>query len=107
MPTILANQLPKASNFFLTYIILQGLSGSAAGFLQAVPLILYYVKLYVLGSTPRSVHNLKYGVRSVSFGTLFPTISLIVVICESYSARCKATVFTHRRQPSPTRSSPL
>jgi calcium permeable stress-gated cation channel len=45
-----------------------------------VPLILYYVKLFVLGSTPRSVYQLKYGLRSVSFGTLFPTMTVLVVI---------------------------
>ncbi|KAG8707763.1 hypothetical protein FRC08_000308 [Ceratobasidium sp. 394] len=47
--TILAQKLPEASTFFLTYAILQGLAGSAGGLLQAVPLILYYVKLYILG----------------------------------------------------------
>ncbi|KAG8679097.1 hypothetical protein FRC08_017225, partial [Ceratobasidium sp. 394] len=47
--TILAQKLPEASTFFLTYAILQGLAGSAGGLLQAVPLILYHVKLYILG----------------------------------------------------------
>lgn len=62
------------------YIILQGLSGTASGFLQAVPLALYYLKLFVLGSTPRGVYNIKYGTRSVSFGTLFPSTTLLLVI---------------------------
>ena len=64
------------------YIILQGLSGTASGFLQAAPLVMYYLKLFVLASTPRSVHNVKYGTRSVSFGTLFPSTTLLVVISE-------------------------
>ena len=67
----------------LRYIVLQGLSGSAAGFLTMVPLALYYVKLFVLGGSPRSVYKLKYGLRSVSFGTLFPTMTLLVVISKS------------------------
>jgi len=50
-----------------------------------VPLLLYYVKLFVLGSSPRSVYKLKYGLRSVSFGTLFPTMTLLVVITITYS----------------------
>ena len=83
VPTLLAQTLPTASNFFLTYIILQGLSGTASGFLQAAPLVLYYVKLFILGSTPRSVYNIKYGTRNVSFGTLFPATTLLVVISES------------------------
>jgi hypothetical protein len=47
--TILAQKLPEASSFFLTYAILQGLAGSAGSLLQIVPLVLYYVKLYILG----------------------------------------------------------
>lgn len=62
---------------------MQGLSGSAAGFLNAAPLVLYYVKLFILGSSPRNVYKLKYGLRNVSFGTLFPTMTLLVVISMS------------------------
>ncbi|KII87613.1 hypothetical protein PLICRDRAFT_176408 [Plicaturopsis crispa FD-325 SS-3] len=85
IPALLANKLPGASIFFLTYIVLQGLSGTAGGFLQIVTLILYYVKLYILGSTPRSIYNIKFGGRSVAWGTLFPTTTLLVVITLGYS----------------------
>jgi len=80
VPNLLAQKLPAASNFFLTYVILQGLSGTAAGYLQAVQLILYYVKIILLGSTPRSVYDIKFGPRMVNWGTLFPSITLLVVI---------------------------
>jgi hypothetical protein len=83
--SLLAQNLPQASVFFLTYIILQGLSGTAAGFLQLVTLILYYVKLILLGSTPRSIYGLKFGARSVAWGTLYPSITLLVVIALAYS----------------------
>ncbi|KAI0819394.1 DUF221-domain-containing protein [Trametes gibbosa] len=85
IPSLLAKNLPKASNFFLTYVVLQGLSGTAAGFLQVVPLVLYYVKLFILGSTPRSIYDIKYTLRSVAWGTLFPSITLLVVITIAYS----------------------
>ncbi|KIK55038.1 hypothetical protein GYMLUDRAFT_249051 [Collybiopsis luxurians FD-317 M1] len=85
IPQILAQQLPQASIFFLTYIILQGLSGAAGGFLQIVPLAIYYVKLYLLGSTPRSIWGIKYGTRSVAWGTLFPNTTLLTVIALGYS----------------------
>ncbi|KAH8834007.1 hypothetical protein DL96DRAFT_1491150 [Flagelloscypha sp. PMI_526] len=84
VPTILATNLPKASTFFLSYVILQGLSGAAGGFLMIVPLIVYYVKLFILGSTPRSVFGIKFGARGVSWGTLFPNTTLIVVISIGY-----------------------
>ncbi|KAF4583356.1 hypothetical protein EYR38_002106 [Pleurotus pulmonarius] len=85
IPTILAQKLPQASIFFLTYIILQGLPGVASGFLQIVPLIIYYVKLIILGSTPRAVYTIKYTCRNVQWGTLFPTTTLLVVITLGYS----------------------
>ncbi|KNZ78034.1 hypothetical protein J132_02678 [Termitomyces sp. J132] len=85
VPSLLAENLPGASTFFLTYIVLQGLSVVAAGFLQIVPLIIYYVKLFILGSTPRSVHGIKFGLSSVDWGTTFPNITLLVVITLGYS----------------------
>lgn len=85
IPNLLAKNLPQASIFFLTYIILQGLSGSSGGFLQIVPLAIYYVKLILLGSSPRSVHGIKFTLRSVSWGTQFPVTTLLVVITLGYS----------------------
>ncbi|KAH7910261.1 hypothetical protein BJ138DRAFT_1127011 [Hygrophoropsis aurantiaca] len=82
---LLAQYLPLASTFFITYILLQGLSGVGGGFLAAVQLIIYYVKLVLLGSTPRSVYDIKYGPRTVAWGTLFPSITLLVVISLAYS----------------------
>ena len=85
IPSILASNLPKASTFFLTYIILQGLAGAAGGFLQIVKLIIYYVKLILLGSTPRSIYGIKFNPGNVAWGTLFPTVTLLTVIGLSYS----------------------
>ncbi|TFY51653.1 hypothetical protein EVJ58_g10451 [Rhodofomes roseus] len=85
IPTILAQNLPKASVFFLSFIILQGLSGTATGFLAYIPLAIYYVKLYLTGSTPRSIYNIKYKLRSVEWGTTFPTVTLLVCITIAYS----------------------
>ncbi|CCM04897.1 uncharacterized protein FIBRA_07093 [Fibroporia radiculosa] len=85
IPSMLASNLPKASTFFLTYIILQGLSGSASGFLDIISLAIYYVKLYLMGSTPRSIYNIKYSLNSVQWGTAFPSVTLLVVITVAYS----------------------
>ncbi|KAG9019793.1 hypothetical protein FRB90_007936 [Tulasnella sp. 427] len=85
VPTLLASNLPQASTFFLTYITLQGLTGAAGGILQIVPLILYYVKLIILGSTPRSIYKIKFVLRNVAWGTTFPSVTLIVVIALVYT----------------------
>jgi hypothetical protein len=83
--TILAKNLPDASNFFLTYVITQGLSGAGGSFAQVVTLLLYYVFLFVLASTPRKVFNITGRMHNVSWGTLFPNLTLISVICLGYS----------------------
>ncbi|KAK6996370.1 kinase domain-containing protein [Favolaschia claudopus] len=85
VPTLLAQRLPQASTFFLTFTVLRGLSGAANGLLQIGPLILYHTKLFMLGSTPRSIYAIKYGSRSVQWGTLFPDFTLLAVIGLVYS----------------------
>ncbi|KAH9962925.1 DUF221-domain-containing protein [Russula dissimulans] len=85
VPTLLAQNLPKSSTFFLTFVILQGLSGTAGGFLQIVPLVLYYVKITLLASTPRSVYQIKYAPQTSEWGTLFPNMTQLVVITLGYS----------------------
>jgi len=71
------------------YVILQGLSGVAGGFLQIVRLIIYYVKLFILGSTPRSIYGIKYVPGSVAWGTLFPGVTLLVVISTCFHSLCE------------------
>ncbi|ORY39668.1 hypothetical protein BCR35DRAFT_273318, partial [Leucosporidium creatinivorum] len=83
--TLLATQLPAASTFFLTYFVTTSFAGAAGGLLQIVPLILYYVKLFILGSTPRSVFGIKYNMNGVAWGTLWPNMTLLTVIGLSYS----------------------
>ena len=78
--------LSSLINFLLDCVlVLQGLSGAAGGFLQIVSLVIYYVKLILLGSTPRSVWGIKYGATSTAWGTMFPGITLLVVITMSFN----------------------
>ncbi|KAN0063415.1 phosphate metabolism protein 7 [Thecaphora frezii] len=83
-PGLLAQAIPKGSTFFLSFIALQGLSGGAALFAQTSPLVTYYVKKFLLASTPRKVWHIDHDMRGVAWGTLFPSISLITVIGLGY-----------------------
>ncbi|KAI5480450.1 AMP deaminase [Pseudohyphozyma bogoriensis] len=83
--TLLATKLPAASTFFLTYIVTTALGAAGGGLAQIVKLIVYYVKLFILGSTPRSVAGIKLGMSGVAWGTLFPGITLLTVIALTYS----------------------
>jgi hypothetical protein len=80
--TILATQLPMASTFFLTYIFL-AFAGLAGSLLQVIPLALYYVKIILLGGTPRSMYSSKYSLRTPDWGTMFPSASIVAVIGRS------------------------
>lgn len=74
--TLLATQLPAASTFFLTYFVTTSFAGAAGALLQIAKLVIYYVKLVLLGSTPRSVFNVKYSMSTVAWGTLVRDFSL-------------------------------
>ena len=65
--------------------MLKGLSGTGKGFLQIIPLVMYYVKKILLASTPRSVSKIKYSPRTSEWGTLFPDMTLLVAITFGYS----------------------
>ncbi|WFD33551.1 hypothetical protein MCUN1_000364 [Malassezia cuniculi] len=80
----IAMGIPTASTFFLSYVALMGLSGIAMGFLQPVPLILYYVKVNLLGSTPRALWHIRNDMGAPAWGVLFPSTMLVVVIAFGY-----------------------
>lgn len=84
-PTIIAQSIPKASNFFLSYLLLTGLSGFGGGMLQVATLAVYYVKKFLLGTTPRKLWHIENGMGGPAYGTLFPTTSLITIIGIGYS----------------------
>ncbi|TIA90534.1 hypothetical protein E3P99_01490 [Wallemia hederae] len=84
-PTILANNLPGASIYFITYVTLQGLSGSSGALLQIGGLVVFYIKSWLLGSTPRARWAIFNTMPGVAWGTIFPSMSLIVVITIAYS----------------------
>jgi hypothetical protein len=68
-----------------SYVLLQGLAGTASGFLQIGPLVVYYAKITLLASTPRSVYKIKYNPRTSEWGTLFPRMTQLVAITFGYS----------------------
>ncbi|KAI8451639.1 hypothetical protein BY996DRAFT_7281872 [Phakopsora pachyrhizi] len=83
--TILSENLPKASIFFMTYMVTTSLNGAASSLLQVFDLILYYLKLSVFASTPRSVFNICYTMSRPQFGTLFPNTTLLATLGLAYS----------------------
>ncbi|KAK5456237.1 phosphate metabolism protein 7 [Exophiala xenobiotica] len=70
--SILAKNLPLASNFYISYFILQGLVFSSGQLLQIVGLILFNVMSRVLDKTPRKMYNRMMTVISITYSPIAP-----------------------------------
>lgn len=81
----LAQQLPTASNFFLTYMITQGLAGAGMALIQLFPLILHFFGKWFMGRTPRQAYTVTFQMPAAEFGLLLPRLSLLAVIGFAYS----------------------
>ncbi|KAI8871220.1 DUF221-domain-containing protein, partial [Ramicandelaber brevisporus] len=79
LPMILAESLPSASIYFITYIILQSFAGAAQEVLQVVPLITRRLLTWLFPGSPRKVLGIK-KMGSFNWGTTFPQHTLIFVI---------------------------
>ncbi|KAB5591080.1 hypothetical protein CTheo_5492 [Ceratobasidium theobromae] len=82
---LLAKNLPNASIFFLTYIVANGLAGSAGALAQIRPLVLYFFKKHLFGSTPRQAFEVTFMMPHADFGEVLPRLSLLCTIGLAYS----------------------
>ncbi len=83
--TILAQQLPQASTFFITYVTLQA-AGIGGNLLQILSLIIYYIQLILLGGTPRNAYHKRNNMQTPSWGLTFPGTTLVAIIGAARSA---------------------
>ena len=79
-PTLLATDLPTASNFYISYFILQGLAISSGALLQLVGVILFKILGKFLDSTPRKMYKRFITLAGLGWGTVFPLYTLLTVI---------------------------
>lgn len=77
---LLATSLPKASNFYISYFILQGLTISSGALLQIVGLILARVLGKFLDTTPRKMYKRWANLSGLQWGTVFPIYANLCVI---------------------------
>ncbi|KAI2714964.1 hypothetical protein CBS147354_7213 [Penicillium roqueforti] len=83
--SLLAQKIPTASNFYISYIILQGLSFSAGALLQIVGLILGKILGRLLDSTPRKMYTRWSSLAGLGWGTVYPAFTLLTVVAIVYS----------------------
>ncbi|KAG9233741.1 hypothetical protein BJ875DRAFT_484855 [Amylocarpus encephaloides] len=81
---LLSTSLPKASNFYISYFILQGLAMSATRLVHLRSVIRYYV-LGNVGPNPRFRTAKYHRLRKVHWGAIYPVFTNMAVIAISYS----------------------
>lgn len=76
---LLAQNLPKASNFYLSYILIQCLANGSSGLLQVLNLIRHHAVARVQ-TVPRSQFKTWYRLRPIHWGGIFPVFTNMAVI---------------------------
>lgn len=82
---LLATNLPKASNFYISYFMLQGFSIAGAALLQITTLIIFHILSVLLDWTPRKKWYRWNMIGTTSWGTVFPIYTNLAVIAITYS----------------------
>ncbi|EMC92200.1 hypothetical protein BAUCODRAFT_78650 [Baudoinia panamericana UAMH 10762] len=81
----LASSLPKASDYFYSYLLVQALSSSASTLLQTFTLICWFVFPALFDNTPRAKWQRQTTLTSIQWGSYFPTFTNYAVIGIIYS----------------------
>ncbi len=85
-PALLAGNLPKASNYFFSYLALQGLSVSAGAFLQAEGLINWLILAPWTDRTPRQKWERQIGLPEIRWGTFYPLYTNLACISKTLAS---------------------
>ncbi|KAK5134301.1 hypothetical protein LTR08_006730 [Meristemomyces frigidus] len=84
-PSLLAESLPKASNFYLTYFLLQGLASAADNLLNYSDLFSYLFAEYYWDKTPREKFNTHAQMRGTPWASWYPKFTNLFVIAIAYA----------------------
>ncbi|KAF9363362.1 hypothetical protein BGX34_004310 [Mortierella sp. NVP85] len=80
-----SEKLPQSSTFFVTYVLLRGLTGPALELLQIVPLLLNFFFTQLLAKSPHQIWDVQGRLQAADYGILFPPQTLIFCIGIVYS----------------------
>ena len=84
--SVLAENLPLASNFFLSWFVLQGLGVVSGILLSLVGLIVFMLLGKLLDKTPRKMYKRWISLSGLGWGTLMPVYTNLFVIAICYAA---------------------
>lgn len=84
VPRLLAERLPRASNSYLTYFIVQGLTSASDNLLNYSDVLLYVFYDRFFDKTPRQKYNSYIAMRGMQWGKLFPKYVNFIIIGMSW-----------------------
>jgi Calcium-dependent channel, 7TM region, putative phosphate len=77
---LLAENLPTASNFYISYFILQGLAVASGVLSQVVGFILFRLFYKFMTGSPRKMYQKWTEISALSWGSTLPVYTCIAVI---------------------------
>jgi hypothetical protein len=84
-PDLLASSLPKASNFYLTYFILQGTTSAASNLLDYSETFEYLFYEYFWDKTPREKFTTYAQMRGTPWASWYPKFTNFLIIAVAYA----------------------
>lgn len=85
IPQLLADNIPKSSNFYLTYFIVQGLGSSAKAVMNWSDLFQYVFYDLFIYKTPRDKYKHYTSLKGIGWGKVYPKFTNFIVIALVYS----------------------
>lgn len=85
VPELLAETIPKSSNFYLTYFILQGLGSSAKNIMNWTDLFQYIFFEMFIYKTPRDKFTQYTSLKGIGWGKVYPKFTNFIIIALVYS----------------------
>ncbi|KAJ5244478.1 hypothetical protein N7489_004574 [Penicillium chrysogenum] len=79
-PQLLAVNIPKSSNYFFSYMILQAMSVSAGALVQIFGLVSWFILAPILDSTARKKWARTTNLNQMQWGTFFPVYTTLASI---------------------------
>ncbi|KAL4882249.1 hypothetical protein BJY04DRAFT_50877 [Aspergillus karnatakaensis] len=82
---LLAENLPKATNFYISYFLLQGLTTSSLAVVQIMSVLVFKFITTFFDGSPRRLYERWAALSAISWGNVFPVFTNMGVIALTYS----------------------
>lgn len=98
VPELLARQLPKSANFYLTYFLIQGSTTAADNMLNYSDLLFYLFYDRFLDKTPRQKFNRFTSMKGIAWGKVYPKVCVPCMALSYHRLWATSTDFLPKSQ---------